>query len=119
MELRAVEMLRLHVIEEIDHSRRRSVRIELDANLAGGGVELDLRVRTQRGQGERASRHRGGGEKKQTAHHGKAPENGKWEMQNEVENEMESGKRVKWAIAKTMASPMWKSMPARRALSVR
>ena len=44
MELRAVVVLGLDVGEEILDRLRRGVRVELDADLAGGRVEVDLRV---------------------------------------------------------------------------
>ena len=61
MELRAVVVLGLHVVEEIGDGLRRGVGIELDLDLAGGRVELDLRIGGERRRRATAS-DRGGGE---------------------------------------------------------
>ena len=55
VELRAVVMLGFHVVEKIRDRFRRGVGIELDADLARGRVEFDLRVGGERGQGEAAA----------------------------------------------------------------
>ena len=52
VELRAVVVLRLHVLEEVRDGLRCRVGEELDADLAGRGVELDLRVGCKGGRGE-------------------------------------------------------------------
>ena len=44
VELRAVVVLGLHVVEEVRDGLRRGVGKELDLDLAGGRVELDLRI---------------------------------------------------------------------------
>ena len=56
MELRAVVVLRVDVVEKVGDGLRRGRGVELDDDLAGGGVELDLRV-----GGERGQRQEGGG----------------------------------------------------------
>ena len=44
VELRAVVVLRLHVLEEVRDRLRRGVGVELDADRARGGVDVDLRI---------------------------------------------------------------------------
>ena len=48
MELRAVVVLGLDVVEEVRDGLGRGIGEELDLDLAGGGVELDLRVGGER-----------------------------------------------------------------------
>ena len=55
MELRAVVVLGLDVVEEVRDRLRRGVGEELDLDLAGGRVELDLRIGGKRGSAESAN----------------------------------------------------------------
>ena len=68
MELRAVVVLGLHVVEEVRDGLRRGVGVELDADLAGGRVELDLRIGGERGKREGGGKRRGG-DQEGTAQH--------------------------------------------------
>jgi hypothetical protein len=61
VELRAVVVLRLNVVEEIGDRLGRGIGIELDLEAAGGRVELDLRVGGEGGDGERRGQCDGGG----------------------------------------------------------
>ena len=67
MKLRAVVVLGLHVREEVLDRLRRSVGIELDSDLAGAGIEVDLGIGGMGGGGDRQAE--GGKHEQVTAEH--------------------------------------------------
>src|SRR4029077_16142243 len=75
VELRAVIVLRLYIVEEVGDGLGCRLRVQLDDEIARGGVELDLRVCRERRHCGREAEHRqrGDGNEVGTMQHRKAP----------------------------------------------
>ena len=69
MELRAVVVLRLDVSEKVLDCLRRCIGRKLEPDLAGGGVQIDLGIRTASGSGGEREADHGCKHEQMTAEH--------------------------------------------------